>query len=84
MISSTKSKILIIDDEADIRALTAGILADEGFKTFSAANSSDALKQIKALTPDLILLDIWLQDSELDGGYTSEMCLDSSDEFDMK
>ncbi len=59
--------ILIVDDEADIRVLTAGILEDEGFLTREAANSSAALTAVETRRPNLILLDIWLHGSELDG-----------------
>ncbi len=59
--------ILIVDDEADIRKLTSGILADEGFQTREADSSSSALACIEARRPNLVLLDIWLQGSELDG-----------------
>ncbi len=59
--------ILIVDDEADIRSLTAGILEDEGFETREAGNSTTALDSIARRRPSLVLLDIWLRDSELDG-----------------
>jgi two-component system, NtrC family, nitrogen regulation response regulator NtrX len=59
--------ILIVDDEADIRMLMAGVLRDEGYATRDAADSSDALAAIQARQPTLVLLDIWLQGSELDG-----------------
>jgi len=59
--------ILIVDDEADIRALTAGILEDEGYQTREAANSTDALEAVKTRRPSLVLLDIWLQGSQMDG-----------------
>ncbi len=61
------SDILIVDDEADIRMLTAGILEDEGFDTREAATSSAALAEVELRRPNLVLLDIWLQGSELDG-----------------
>ncbi|MDA1089375.1 MAG: sigma-54 dependent transcriptional regulator [Proteobacteria bacterium] len=61
------TEILIVDDEADIRVLTAGILQDEGFQTREAANSTEALGAVEARRPNLVLLDIWLQGSELDG-----------------
>jgi two-component system, NtrC family, nitrogen regulation response regulator NtrX len=59
--------ILIVDDEADIRMLTAGILEDEGFQTRQASESTSALASIESRQPSLMLLDIWLQGSELDG-----------------
>ena len=59
--------ILIVDDEADIRTLTAGILQDEGYDTREAADSQGALEALSARQPSLVLLDIWLQGSELDG-----------------
>jgi two-component system, NtrC family, nitrogen regulation response regulator NtrX len=59
--------ILIVDDEADIRELVAGILQDEGFATRTARESDDALTQIAARRPNLVFLDIWLQGSRLDG-----------------
>jgi two-component system nitrogen regulation response regulator NtrX len=59
--------ILIVDDEADIRMLIAGILKDEGYETREAGNSAQALSAIRARQPSLVVLDIWLQGSELDG-----------------
>ncbi|WP_420135528.1 sigma-54-dependent transcriptional regulator [Rhodopseudomonas sp.] len=59
--------ILIVDDEADIRDLVAGILEDEGFSTRTARDSDSALAEIAARRPNLIFLDIWLQGSKLDG-----------------
>ena len=61
------SDILIVDDEADIRELVAGILEDEGHETRIAANSDTALAAIADRVPRLIFLDIWLQGSKLDG-----------------
>ncbi|MET3590032.1 two-component system nitrogen regulation response regulator NtrX [Bartonella silvatica] len=61
------SDILIVDDEADIRELVAGILDDEGYETRVACNSDDALMKISERIPRLIFLDIWLQGSRLDG-----------------
>ncbi len=59
--------ILIVDDEADIRELVAGILSDEGHDTRTARNSDEALAAIEARRPHLVFLDIWLQGSRLDG-----------------
>jgi two-component system nitrogen regulation response regulator NtrX len=61
------SDILIVDDEADIRELVAGILQDEGYATRTARDSDDALTSIKSRRPNLVFLDIWLQGSKLDG-----------------
>jgi two-component system nitrogen regulation response regulator NtrX len=61
------SDILIVDDEADIRELVAGILQDEGYATRTAPNSDEALGSVVARRPNLIFLDIWLQNSRLDG-----------------
>jgi two-component system nitrogen regulation response regulator NtrX len=61
------SDILIVDDEADIRDLVAGILQDEGYAARTARNSDDALAAIASQRPHLVFLDIWLQGSKLDG-----------------
>ncbi len=61
------SEILIVDDETDIRELIAGILSDEGYETRMAANSDGALKALEQRAPSLVVLDIWLQGSRLDG-----------------
>ena len=61
------SDILIVDDERDIRELIGDILQDEGFETRLAANSDDCMKQIGDAVPALMILDIWLKDSEMDG-----------------
>ncbi|HEY7644476.1 MAG TPA: sigma-54 dependent transcriptional regulator [Hyphomicrobiales bacterium] len=61
------SDILIVDDEADIRELVSGILEDEGYATRLAKDSDDALNAIQERRPSLVILDIWLQGSRLDG-----------------
>lgn len=61
------SDILIVDDEFDIRELMAGILEDEGYETRLAANSDETLKAIQARVPRLVVLDVWLQGSRMDG-----------------
>jgi two-component system nitrogen regulation response regulator NtrX len=59
--------ILIVDDERDIRELISDILKDEGFTTRLAGNSDDAMKEINEEPPALLILDIWLKDSRMDG-----------------
>ena len=59
--------ILIVDDEADIRDLVAGILQDEGYAPRTARNSDEALVAVTSRRPSLVFLDIWLQGSKLDG-----------------
>jgi two-component system nitrogen regulation response regulator NtrX len=72
MSSSSKDKnltndILIVDDEADIGLLIEGILNDEGFKTRKATSAEKALAEIMVRRPNLVILDIWLQGSGMDG-----------------
>jgi two-component system nitrogen regulation response regulator NtrX len=59
--------ILIVDDERDIRELISDILKDEGFTTRLAANSEQCMAEINSEPPALIILDIWLKDSQMDG-----------------
>ena len=59
--------ILVVDDEADIRALVSGILTDEGYAVRTAPDSASALSAIKARKPALVLLDIWMQGGGMDG-----------------
>ena len=61
------SDILVVDDEADIRDLVAGILEDEGHETRTAHDADSALAAISDRRPSLIFLDIWMQGSRLDG-----------------
>ncbi len=61
------SDILIVDDERDIRELISDILEDEGFSTRLAGNSDDAMAAIADQPPSLLILDIWLKDSNMDG-----------------
>src|SRR5687768_1890436 len=60
-------EVLVVDDEADIRELVAGVLEDEGYTVRTAADSSSALEAIEDRRPSLVLLDVWLQGSRLDG-----------------
>lgn len=59
--------ILIVDDEKDIRVLIKGILEDEGYQTREASNAEQAIAAVEEKIPDLMILDIWLQDSDQDG-----------------
>lgn len=59
--------ILIVDDEHDIRLLIEGVLQDEGYRTRAVADSDQALEAVRGRRPHLVILDIWLQNSTLDG-----------------
>jgi len=59
--------ILIIDDEADIRDLVSGILEDDGHQVRAARDSDEALDAFKRRKPSLVVLDVWLQGSRIDG-----------------
>ncbi|MBS0959312.1 MULTISPECIES: nitrogen assimilation response regulator NtrX [Acetobacter] len=60
-------EILIVDDEPDIRMLVEGILEDEGYTTRVAGNSDAAIQAFRSRRPALVILDVWLQGSKLDG-----------------
>ena len=59
--------ILVVDDERDIRELVSGVLSDEGYACRTAADSAGALQAIDERRPSLVLLDVWLHGSEMDG-----------------
>ena len=59
--------ILIVDDERDIRELIGDILQDEGYSTRLAGNSEECMREVTAEQPGLLILDIWLKDSDMDG-----------------
>ncbi|MBX7460532.1 sigma-54-dependent transcriptional regulator [Qipengyuania huizhouensis] len=59
--------ILIVDDERDIRELVAGVLSDEGYECRTAADSASALDAVDEKRPSLVLLDVWLHGSQMDG-----------------
>ncbi|OBY27392.1 nitrogen assimilation response regulator NtrX [Leisingera sp. JC1] len=61
------SDILIVDDERDIRELVSDILEDEGYATRKAGSSDECMAQLEAAQPALMILDIWLKDSQMDG-----------------
>src|ERR1700679_582430 len=64
---SLTNDILVVDDEADIRLLIKGILNDEGLSVREAANADETLKAISLRRPNLLILDIWLNNSSMDG-----------------
>lgn len=60
-------EILVVDDERDIRELVAGVLSDEGYECRTSGDSSGALAEIDRKRPSLVLLDVWLHGSPMDG-----------------
>jgi two-component system nitrogen regulation response regulator NtrX len=60
-------EVLVVDDEADIRDLVSGVLKDEGYAVRTAADSTTALEAVEERRPSMVLLDVWLQGSRLDG-----------------
>ena len=59
--------ILVVDDEPDIRELMAGVLGDEGYSVRTADTAERALEEVRSRTPRLVILDVWLQGSGMDG-----------------
>ena len=60
-------EVLVVDDEADIRDLVSGVLEDEGYAVRAAADSAQTLDAVEERRPSMVLLDVWLQGSKLDG-----------------
>jgi len=60
----TTAKILVVDDEEDIRTLIDEILSDEGYRVSTAGNAAEARSKVSESSPDLILLDIWMPDTD--------------------
>ncbi len=60
-------EVLVVDDEADIRELVSGVLEDEGYSVRTAADSTQTLEAFEERRPSMVLLDVWLQGSKLDG-----------------
>ena len=60
-------EVLVVDDEADIRDLVSGVLEDEGYAVRTAADSNATLDAVEERRPSILLLDVWLQGSRLDG-----------------
>jgi len=67
MRTNVAADILVVDDEADIRDLVAGVLTDEDYSVRVAADAEAALASIKARKPALLVLDIWMQGGGMDG-----------------
>src|ERR1700722_5281899 len=67
MRATMAADILVVDDEADIRELVAGILQDEGYAVRMAADSEGALASLRARKPSLLVLDIWMSGGGMDG-----------------
>ncbi len=59
--------ILVVDDEPDIRELIAGVLEDDGHGVRVAATAERAIEEVRSRTPSLVVLDVWLQGSDMDG-----------------
>ena len=59
--------VLVVDDEADIRNLICDVLEDEGYETRVASSDLEAFTKLDEKVPTAVILDIWLQGSELDG-----------------
>ncbi len=60
-------EILVVEDEEDIRSLIAGLLSDEGYPVREAGSSDEALAEFKARKPSLVIMDVWLKGSKMDG-----------------
>ena len=59
--------VLVVDDEADIRNLICDCLQDEEYETRVASSDLEALSKLDDKVPNVVILDVWLQGSELDG-----------------
>ncbi len=64
-----KKKILVVDDEKDIREFLGDLLTDNGYEVSSASDGIDAMKQVQAQKPDLILLDLQMPEETGTGFY---------------
>ena len=62
-----KYDILIVEDEDDIRAMIGGILEDDGYEVRLTATSAEAINSLKSRKPSLMILDVWLKGSAMDG-----------------
>ena len=62
--NTSTPQILVVDDEPDIRRLVSEILEDEGYQVAMAENANEARNLKKSIDPNLILLDIWMPDTD--------------------
>ena len=62
-----KPEILIVDDEADIRSMLTELLEDEGYSCRAVSNAKEARDSLQAFLPALVILDIWMSESDMDG-----------------
>jgi DNA-binding NtrC family response regulator len=60
----TNARILVVDDENDIRELVREILSEEGYVVDTAGNAAEARAACALQAPDLVLLDIWMPDTD--------------------
>jgi two-component system nitrogen regulation response regulator NtrX len=61
------NEILIVDDEKDIRTMIGDLLEDEGYRCRFATNAAEARSNVQEHPPALVLLDIWMENSDMDG-----------------
>jgi CheY-like chemotaxis protein len=62
--AAPRRRVLVVEDENDIREIVAGLLGDEGYEVAVATDGADALRQLGSFPPDVILLDLWMPDSD--------------------
>jgi two-component system nitrogen regulation response regulator NtrX len=65
--NKSSEKILVVDDDQEVRNLIAGVLSDEGYSPYQASNEKEAISQIRSNQPDLIFLDLWIENDESAG-----------------
>ena len=62
-----KYDVLIVEDEDDIRTMIGGILEDDGYEVRLTAKSDEAITALRSRKPSLMILDVWLKGSSMDG-----------------
>lgn len=63
----SNENILIVDDDEEVRSLISDVLSDEGYRTHHAANEQEAISSVKHKTPNLVFLDLWMENDESAG-----------------